>query len=143
MTENRDAAAAQGAEASKSEDDWRAGLTDEQFRVLRQKGTERAFTGAYWDHHDDGVYRCAGCHAKLFDSRTKFESGSGWPSFYDAIDDDAVTTETDTTHGMVRTEVLCRACGGHLGHVFPDGPRPTGQRFCINSASLQFDPDKA
>lgn len=151
MTEARDAAAAEAAKAAKStgaakapmtEDDWRTELSDEQYRVLREKGTERAFTGAYWDHHDDGVYRCAGCHAQLFDSQTKFESGSGWPSFYEAIDEGAVVTETDSSHGMVRTEVLCRACGGHLGHVFPDGPRPTGQRFCINSVSLRFDPER-
>ena len=118
----------------------RSELSDEQYRVLREKGTERAFTGAYWDHHASGVYRCAGCEAKLFDSATKFDSGSGWPSFYEAVDSGAVTTETDTSHGMVRHEVLCSACGGHLGHVFPDGPQPTGQRFCINSVSLDFDP---
>lgn len=126
---------------TKTEEQWREELDEEQYRVLRQKGTERAFTGAYWDHHDQGVYRCAGCHTPLFESATKFESGSGWPSFYEAIDPDAVLEERDTSHGMIRTEVMCRKCGGHLGHVFPDGPQPTGQRFCINSVSLDFEPE--
>jgi len=127
-------------ELSKTDEEWRAELDAEQYRVLRQKGTERAFTGAYWDHHDEGVYRCAACDAPLFASGTKFESGSGWPSLYDVIESEAVLTATDTSHGMVRIEAMCRTCGGHLGHVFNDGPKPTGQRYCINSVSLRFDP---
>ncbi|MDA8018420.1 MAG: peptide-methionine (R)-S-oxide reductase MsrB [Thermoanaerobaculia bacterium] len=127
---------------SRTDEEWRAELSDEQYRVLRQKGTERAFTGAYWDHHEHGVYRCAACHAKLFTSGTKYDSGSGWPSFYEAVGSGAVVTTTDTSHGMVRTEVLCARCGGHLGHVFPDGPEPTGLRYCINSVSLDFDPEQ-
>jgi peptide-methionine (R)-S-oxide reductase len=121
----------------KSEKEWQAELTPEQYRVLRQKGTERAFTGEFWDHQDAGSYTCAGCGAKLFTSETKFESGCGWPSFYDAAPG-TVEMHEDRTYGMRRVEVTCAACGGHLGHVFPDGPRPTGQRYCINSASLNF-----
>jgi peptide-methionine (R)-S-oxide reductase len=118
-------------------------LTPLQYEVTQQGGTERAFTGIYWDNHDHGVYRCIVCEAPLFSSDTKYESGSGWPSFYGAIDSGAVETRTDETHGMVRTEAVCANCGAHLGHVFPDGPQPTGQRFCMNSASLQFDSEAA
>ncbi|HVE84503.1 MAG TPA: peptide-methionine (R)-S-oxide reductase MsrB [Myxococcales bacterium] len=126
---------------SKTEDEWRKLLTPEQFRVLRQKGTERAFTGAYWNSHDPAVYACAGCGAPLFSSDTKFDSGTGWPSFSQPISEGRVDSETDATHGMIRTEVTCARCGGHLGHVFDDGPRPTGLRYCINSASLQQVPE--
>jgi peptide-methionine (R)-S-oxide reductase len=124
---------------AKSDREWRQSLPPERFRILRQKGTERAFTGQYWDNHDDGTYRCAGCGEPLFSSDAKFDSGSGWPSFFAPLAKEAVAEESDTTHCMQRTEVTCRACGGHLGHVFPDGPRPTGLRYCINSASLDFE----
>lgn len=123
----------------KSETEWQKDLTPEQYAVCRLKGTERAFTGSYWNTHDPGMYRCVACGEPLFTSETKFESGSGWPSFYAPVDDQNVGTEEDTSHGMRRTEVLCAGCGAHLGHVFPDGPRPTGLRYCINSVSLQFD----
>ena len=122
----------------KSDEEWRASLTPEQYRVLLEKGTEYPGTGRYWNHHEDGTYTCAGCGQELFTSDTKFDSGCGWPSFYDALDQGRVRFIEDNTHGMHRTEVVCSKCGGHLGHVFDDGPRPTGQRYCINSASLNF-----
>jgi peptide-methionine (R)-S-oxide reductase len=126
-------------EVEKSEDEWRAELTPAQYAVLRGKGTERAFTGEYVDSHDDGTYRCAACKAELFSSGTKFESGSGWPSFTEPANAENVELIEDRSHGMVRTEVLCRRCGSHLGHVFDDGPGPTGQRYCMNSVSLELD----
>jgi peptide-methionine (R)-S-oxide reductase len=127
-------------EIEKTDEEWRKILTPEQYHVLRQAGTERAWAGKYVDCHDDGIYRCAACNAELFSSDTKFESGSGWPSFYDPMDSDAVEIKTDRSHGMVREEVVCKACGSHLGHRFPDGPNPTGQRYCMNSLSLELDP---
>jgi len=127
---------------TKSEDEWRRALTPEQFAVCRQKGTERAFTGKYWDHHEPGVYRCSACGAERFSSDAKFDSGTGWPSFCQPLDAGNIHTVEDTSHGMRRTEVMCGACGSHLGHVFDDGPRPTGLRYCLNSVSLDFKPQK-
>lgn len=126
-----------------TDEDWRERLSPEQYAVLRRQGTEPAFSGKYALTKDAGTYRCAGCGAELFSSDTKFDSGTGWPSFYEPAVAEAVEARPDHSHGMVRTEVVCRRCGGHLGHVFPDGPNPTGQRYCINSLSLELDPTEA
>lgn len=123
-----------------TEEEWKGILTPEQYRVLREKGTERAFTGEFWDHHGEGIYTCAGCGSELFTSDEKFDSGCGWPSFYDSLDKSKIDEHEDNSFGMRRIEVTCKNCGGHLGHVFPDGPRPTGLRYCINSVSLRFKP---
>ena len=123
----------------KSETQWRVDLTSAQYDVLREKGTEPPFSGEYDHTFEPGTYRCAGCGAELFSSETKYDSGCGWPAFYAAVSDDAIDEERDTTYGMIRTEVMCSNCGGHLGHVFPDGPAPTGIRYCINSAALRLE----
>lgn len=123
----------------KSEEEWKRILTPEQYRVLREKGTERAYTGEYWNHFEPGVYKCAGCGTELFSSETKFDSHCGWPSYFTPLAGDRVIYKEDRSYGMIRTEVLCAKCGGHLGHVFDDGPEPTGLRYCINSVSLTFE----
>jgi peptide-methionine (R)-S-oxide reductase len=129
------------AKVVKTDDEWRQALSDDEYQITRCSGTERAFTGEYWDTKTPGEYRCRCCGESLFDSSTKYDSGSGWPSFYQALDEGAVEAEEDRSHGMIRTEVHCRKCGSHLGHLFPDGPQPTGMRYCINSVSLDLEPD--
>ncbi|MHB8437999.1 MAG: peptide-methionine (R)-S-oxide reductase MsrB [Acidimicrobiales bacterium] len=129
-------------EIVKSEDEWRAELAPDRYHVLREKGTEPAWSGALLDVHDPGLFRCAGCNAELFRSDDKFDSGSGWPSFTRAVADGVIDEHEDRTLGMARTEITCRRCGSHLGHVFPDGPRPTGMRYCVNSLSIEFEPEQ-
>ena len=126
----------------KSEEQWKAELSPEEYRILREKDTEPAFTGEYYKHKEKGVYLCSGCGNELFSSESKYDSGSGWPSFWTALSEDKIKKETDNSSGMKRTEIMCNRCGGHLGHVFDDGPKPTGKRFCVNSGSLNFNPLK-
>ena len=126
----------------KTPEEWRTSLTPQEYEICREAGTEPPFTGVYWDSKDAGVYRCKCCDLELFSSDTKYDSGTGWPSFYAAIESENVIRRTDTSHGMIRTEALCGGCDAHLGHIFPDGPAPTGERFCLNSASLKLDPKK-
>lgn len=129
-------------EVTHSDEEWRARLSSDEYRVTRQKGTEPAFSGRYYETKTPGIYRCVCCDAPLFDADTKYDSGSGWPSFYQPVDPERIEEERDLTHGMVRTEVLCQRCGAHLGHVFPDGPAPTGLRYCVNSLSLKLDAEE-
>jgi peptide-methionine (R)-S-oxide reductase len=135
-----DVADAQARAVKRTDAEWRAQLTPTQYQVTRHAATERPFTGAYWDHWQDGQYHCIGCGTVLFESRTKFDAGCGWPSYYEAVNSEVVERVVDRSHGMVRIEVRCHSCGAHLGHVFPDGPEPTGERYCINSASIDFNP---
>lgn len=128
----------EGGNMKKTEEEWKKELSPEQYRILREKGTEAPFSGKYYNHKEEGTYTCAGCGTPLFSSENKYESGTGWPSFYRALDDEKIEKKEDRSYGMKRTEVLCSRCGGHLGHVFDDGPRPTGKRYCINSAALKF-----
>jgi peptide-methionine (R)-S-oxide reductase len=123
---------------TKSDEEWKKELSPEEYRILREKGTERAFTGKYWDHHELGTYICAACGTELFESDTKFDSGCGWPSYFEAIDSNRIIYKDDKNFGMIRTEVMCAKCGGHLGHIFDDGPPPTGKRYCINSGAMKF-----
>jgi len=139
LAQGQDSKTGKSAPFAKTDAEWKSALTPLQYDVLRKKGTERAFTGEYWDHHEKGTYACAGCGQPLFTSETKFESGTGWPSFYQPIRQDVVAILKDISFGMVREEVNCSRCGGHLGHVFDDGPKPTGLRYCMNSASLKFE----